>query len=132
MNTMAYKVVSVLSGFFLGFILWVIYLANTGQPSVFFDFIAQIPYGDKLGHLCLFGVLALGANFAFKLKTLSIASCNMYIGSLVVLGFALIEELSQFFVLSRTLDITDLIADLVGIVLFSFITLWISRYTHKH
>jgi hypothetical protein len=124
-----HKLISLLSVIFLGFITWIIYLANTAQNSIFFEFVASIPYGDKLGHFCLFGFLTLGANFAFKLKSYKLLSFNVYIGSIAVLLLVLIEELSQYFIPSRTLDATDLLADIVGIITFSLITKFISKYT---
>lgn len=62
---------------FFIFILWILFLANTGQNSVFFTFITKIPYGDKLGHFCLFGLLTLMANFAFKLKVVKLPLINL-------------------------------------------------------
>jgi hypothetical protein len=124
-----HKLVSILSVAFLGFIAWVIYLANTAQHSVFFEFVASIPYGDKLGHFCLFGLLSLGVNFAFKLKSFKLVSVNVYAGSAVVLLFVLIEELSQYFIPSRTMDIADLLADIFGIIVFGLVTKLISKYT---
>jgi VanZ family protein len=111
------------------FITWIIYLANTAQNSIFFELVASIPYGDKLGHFCLFGLLTLVVNFAFKLKSYTLISFNIYVGSTVVLFFVLLEELSQYFIPSRTLDITDLLADVVGIITFSLVTRLISNYT---
>lgn len=117
-----HKLITIVSVTFLGFIIWVIYQANTGQHSIFFELVRSIPYGDKVGHFCLFGLLALGANFAVKLKSYSVLSCNLYIGSSVVFLFVLLEELSQYFIPSRTLDIADLLADALGILTFSLIT----------
>ncbi len=124
-----YKIISILSVTFLGFIAWIIYLANTAQNSIFFEFVGSIPYGDKLGHFCLFGFLTLGANFAFKLKSYKLLSLNVYLGSIAVFIFVLLEELSQYFIPSRTLDATDLLADIVGIITFSLITKFMSKYT---
>ena len=126
--TSAARVISLLSLIFFSFILWIIYLANTGQSSIFFRLIATIPYGDKVGHFCLFGLLSLGANVLFKLKSYRIAKFNIYAGSIFVLSFALIEELSQYFIPSRTLDIFDLLADLSGVVIFHFITKGLSKF----
>jgi len=92
------------------------YLANTAQPGVFLELIANIPYVDKVGHFCLFGVLSFGANFAFKLKKFSLGFFKFYWGSAAVLLFVVIEELSQYFIPRRTLDGTDLIADFLGIL----------------
>jgi hypothetical protein len=124
-----HKIISILSVTFLGFIAWIIYLANTAQNSMFFEFVGSIPYGDKLGHFCLFGFLTLGANFAFKLKSYKLLSLNVYLGSIAVFIFVLLEELSQYFIPSRTLDATDLLADIVGIITFSLITKFMSKYT---
>jgi VanZ family protein len=110
------------------FITWIIYLSNTAQNSIFFELVARIPYGDKLGHFCLFGLLTLGVNFVFKLKTYTLISFNIYVGSTVVFFFVLLEELSQYFIPSRTLDITDLLADILGIITFSLVTKLISNY----
>ncbi|MGB0937097.1 MAG: VanZ family protein [Colwellia sp.] len=121
---------------FFVFILWIIYLANTGQSSVFFKFVASIPYGDKVGHFCIFGVLTLAANFLLKCKTLTFTfvsnkELNLYVGSMLVFLFALTEELSQFFIANRTLDIFDLLADILGIVIFSFLTACLHRYSNE-
>ena len=124
-----HKLISIISVAFLGFIAWIIYLANTGQNSIFFKFVASIPYGDKLGHFCLFGLLTLGINFAFKLKLFTLISLNIYVGSTVVFIFVVLEELSQYFIPNRTLDATDLLADFVGIITFSLVTKFISKYT---
>ncbi len=58
----AVSLITLSYGLFIG---WVIYLANTGQSSIFFQLVRVIPYGDKLGHLFLFGFLILGLNVAF-------------------------------------------------------------------
>ena len=98
-----HKLISIISVVFLMFITWIIYLANTAQNSIFFELVARIPYGDKLGHFCLFGLLTLGINFAFKLKSYTLISLNIYVGSTVVFCFVLLEELSQYFIPSRKL-----------------------------
>lgn len=121
------KIIPYLSISFFGFILWVIYLANTGQQSIFFQLVASIPYGDKLGHFCLFGLLTLAANFTFKLKSYQLFSMSIYQGSLLVLAFVVIEECSQFFIATRTLDAMDLLADFIGILFFNIVTKYLSQ-----
>jgi hypothetical protein len=117
---------------FTAFILWIIYLANTGGHSIFFEFVGWLPYGDKIGHFGLFGMLTLLANFACRLKTISFRFFRLYLGAVLVFTFALLEEASQFFVASRTLDVIDLIADMIGILVFSMVTyliyLWKLKY----
>jgi hypothetical protein len=118
---------AVAGGFFL-FILWVIYLANTGQPSLFFDFIHSMPYGDKVGHMGLFGVLTLLTNAATHFKTFRLWRWSVFSGTALVLTFVTLEELSQYFIPSRTLDIFDYSADLAGILLFT----WLSSRLANH
>lgn len=113
-------------GFFI-FILWVIYLANTGQSSVFFELVSLIPYGDKVGHFMLFGILTLATNIGLRFSTWSCGKKSIYWGATLVFIFAGVEELSQHFVSSRTLDITDFSADLAGIIAFSFFTFIIQK-----
>jgi hypothetical protein len=117
---------------FTAFILWIIYLANTGGQSIFFEFVNAIPYGDKLGHFGLFGMLTLLLNFTCKLKTIKVRSAQLYVGALLVLTFAVIEELSQFFVASRTLDLIDVLADIAGILCFSGLTFLLNKWSSQY
>lgn len=110
---------------FFAFICWVIFSADTGRKTWYFDFVRSLPYGDKLGHIGLFGLLALLANFAFRFK--SVRAAWLQVGSLAVLAFAMIEELSQHFFPNRTLDIVDAIADLIGIGAATIISVWIAK-----
>lgn len=110
---------------FFGFICWIIFLADSGRPSVFFDFVRKLPYGDKLGHAGLFGFLALLANLGFGLRYLKLPWIQ--VGSLVVLMFAMGEELTQHFFPNRTMDPVDAVADVLGIGLATLISLWLLR-----
>lgn len=122
-----YKLAASFSVLFFIFILWVISMANTGENSVFFKFVASIPYGDKLGHFCLFGLLTLGSNIAFKFNTVSLGRFNIYRGTFLVIIFVVLEELSQGFIPSRSMDIVDLLADSVGILVFTTISFYVSK-----
>ncbi|MGB0897986.1 MAG: VanZ family protein [Psychrobium sp.] len=104
---------------FFIFILWAIYVANTGQSNGLFNVVSTLPYGDKIGHFCLFGILTLFANLATRCRTFKMKKFSIYWGSFSVWIFVTIEELSQHFLPTRTLDIYDYIADLIGIIIFS-------------
>ncbi|KGJ96014.1 VanZ family protein [Colwellia psychrerythraea] len=112
---------------FFCFILWVIYLANTGQHSIFFQIIAGMPYGDKLGHFCLFGVLTLATNLAFKFKSFNFYSMQLFLGTILVFSFVVIEEFSQYFIPNRSFDLIDLSADFIGIAFFTFVTSYLNK-----
>lgn len=105
----------VLSALFFGFILWIIFLADTGRPSVFFDLVKAIPYGDKVGHACLFGTLTFGINLGLSYRRWKILHMNLHVGTIFVTAFVVLEELSQARFPNRTVDPFDLMADAVGI-----------------
>lgn len=111
-----HRVIQVLAVCFFLFILWIIYLANTGGKSIFFELVGAVPHGDKLGHMGLFGCLTLLAIFGSKFRTFSCGKINIYYGAAVVLVFVLIEEISQAYIPSRTFEFVDLIADSIGII----------------
>jgi len=99
--------------FFL-FILWIIVVSDSGRSNALIDAVRAIPYGDKLGHLVLFGVLA--ALVSFSLTHQKKRYFGLPLGCALVLLFALVEELSQvLFPSTRTLDIGDVVADFAGI-----------------
>ncbi|MCU7920470.1 MAG: VanZ family protein [Candidatus Thiodiazotropha sp. (ex Epidulcina cf. delphinae)] len=120
----AVSLITLSYGLFIG---WVIYMANTGQSSLLFQLVSAIPYGDKLGHLFLFGFLTLGLNVALNFKVLNFKQRKIYYGTIIVGMFVLSEELSQYFLPSRTFDVIDLCADITGILVFSIISYILSR-----
>ena len=110
---------------FISFIIWILFLANTGQNNVFFDLVKRLPHGDKIGHLSLFGLLTLATNLALRFKILRLGILQIYIGTLLVIIFVSLEELSQHFIPKRTLDLQDLLADSIGIFIFTLISYWL-------
>lgn len=99
------------------FIGWVIYQADTGAESRLFTLVESLPLGDKLGHIFLFGVLAFLLSLSLTKRAHRLCGWSIHRGSLLVLGFAIVEEFSQQFFATRTPDVGDLIADLTGIFL---------------
>lgn len=110
---------------FLSFIFWIIYMANTGQTNPIFRLVQQTPYGDKFGHFTLFGLLTFAINYGLKFR--NILSTPLLLGTSLVFLFASVEELSQYYIPTRTLDLTDFIADVLGIVLFDYISRYVSK-----
>jgi VanZ family protein len=105
---------------FFVFIIWIVYSANTGKKNIFFDTVNLTPYGDKVGHFFLFGILTLIVNQALSFKRFWLCK-NLPLGTVLVSVFVILEELSQWFFPKRTLDVTDLIADGLGIFVFTVI-----------
>jgi len=103
-------------GFFI-FISFIIYLADTADYNFAFRLIGDIPFGDKLMHGILYGTMALLLNYGLNYKSFK----SLQIGAIIVLTFAIIEEITQYWIPSRTFDFGDLWADVIGVVLFSLI-----------
>ena len=112
--------------FFL-FLCWIIYLADSGSDSIFFKITHNIPSGDKLGHFILYGFLTLLLNHALGYGSLKLLRFHIQKGALLVLLFALLEEFSQFFFPNRTPSLIDILADLIGIIIFTRTALWWNR-----
>ncbi|MFM7181413.1 MAG: VanZ family protein [Verrucomicrobiales bacterium] len=100
---------------FLGVI---IYLADTGRPELW-NFPQAIPYGDKWGHFVLFGTLTFLACMAWPRSHLKSGHFFLSLPVLLILAFAVGEEISQGWIPGRTLDGMDLAAGCVGIFLAS-------------
>lgn len=115
------KLIFIFTLSFFVFILWIIYLANTGSKSIFFDFVQTIPYGDKVGHIFLYGILSFGVSLVLNFKAVILKGIKLYYGVILVFTFAFIEELTQGLSPNRTLDIYDLLADIIGITMFSIL-----------
>ena len=98
-------------------------MANVGQNHIFFEVTDLIPYGDKWAHAFLYGFLALFVNIALKYRSIKAHSFHLQIGSLAVLIFAILEELTQYSLPNRTLDMVDLVADGVGVGVFTYLSL---------
>ncbi len=103
------------------FIGWIIYQADTGTKTTLFLLVESLPLGDKLGHIWLYGALAFLLNLSLALRQAQYKNVSLYWGSLIVLVFAVLEELSQQFFATRTLDAMDLVADAIGIGLADFL-----------
>jgi len=102
---------------FIAFVAWVIYMANTGQHTLFFTLVKATPYGDKIGHFVLFFTLAFFVNYLLHFKKIFIYKLPINLGSIIVLIFITIEEFSQLLFIHRTFDILDLSAGIVALLL---------------
>ena len=97
-------------------VVFSISLIATVKPELF-RFIAQIPYGDKIAHFVLFGMLgALGV-----LETWRFGKAYAWISVLLALVYATADEFLQLLFASRSFSLFDLSADISGILIFSAI-----------
>ena len=102
------------SGFIL-FLILVIIVADFSETNQWWPFIERIPYGDKLGHIGLFGTLCFLCNLAFPSRRFGRRPLLITKTTLVLFALISLEELSQIFIVSRHCDILDWLADLIGL-----------------
>ena len=118
------------SAFFF-FICWMIYDADRQVPNFLIQYSTQIPFGDKFGHIILYGMLAFFLNYALGFRIIRKFGLNLQTGALWVLAFAFFEECTQVFFPSRTLSLADAICDVIGVVLFSYLGLYVQRVVRR-
>lgn len=79
----------------------------------------KIKYGDKIGHLVLYGLLGMFLNIA--LRNRMIHNTKLPLGSVIVLIFAIAEEFTQLAFETRTFDYIDMLCDVIGLGIISII-----------
>ncbi|MDH4319469.1 MAG: VanZ family protein [Desulfobulbaceae bacterium] len=109
--------------FFL-FLCWIIYLADSGNDSIFFKITQAVPNGDKIGHFVLYGSLAILLNHSLEYSSLKFFHFSIQKGALLVYLFAIFEEFSQYFFPNRTPSLIDILSDLFGIIIFTKAAFW--------
>ncbi|HSP41813.1 MAG TPA: VanZ family protein [Luteolibacter sp.] len=100
---------------FILFLLALVVVANRGDGNDWWPFLSSIPYGDKVGHVGLFGTLSLLCNLAFPNRHPSRLPSWITKTTLILLIIVSLEEISQAFLPTRSLDLFDWLADLLGI-----------------
>ena len=113
---------------FSGFIASLIYAANTGLEHPGNALVGVLPYGDKLSHMVLWGVLTFLVNLALRWRTLRLFGTPVLVGTAVIAFTVVVEELSQGFISQRTLDGADLLADFFGIAIATVAGSWIKQW----
>lgn len=117
------KILTVVYILILAGIIVIADLNGTG----YFRFVHYIPYGDKVGHFCLMGMLSFLVNLVLRARTVSLWKFDYLLGSLIVAAIVLVEEFSQKFVGGRTFDFGDLLFDFAGIIVFGEAARFICR-----
>lgn len=109
----------------------IVAFANLGTAEWVFTVASLIPYGDKVGHTVLMGLLAFFLNGALCCRTLAIGRGHLLVGSMIAYLLVFAEELSQIWMASRSFDVYDLLFDVIGIFLFGRLALWNARLKRK-
>lgn len=115
------------------FILTVVILADLGKLG-FLSVVYDIPYGDKMGHFTLFGILTLLIDLSLFRSSAPQTSSTVIrsrkrvaviVGLILALAIAA-EEFSQRYFSNRTSDLIDLTASYLGVIVFSWLALKIA------
>ena len=109
------------------FILLIIALADMGKLGIL-RIVSEIPFGDKIGHFVLYGILTLLLDLTF-IRSLPKQSPKLIV---VLMGLVLIliiglEEYSQQFFAKRTYDLVDLSFSYLGVLFFSWSSLQLKK-----
>lgn len=109
-------------------ILLIIVLADLGKLPRGLRLIYDFPFGDKLGHLILYGLL----NFLVTLASLrsrpfrNAALAALAIGLILAVLIA-VEEYSQKYFAKRTFDLIDLLASYIGLAAGGWAAFFINK-----
>lgn len=110
-------------------IVAIIILANQGKNQSLISLVHALPFGDKLGHFTLMGMLGLVVNLSLQCARWHWGYITVLKGSVLVAIVVVLEELSQLFISTRSFDWGDLLADFLGIVVFGQLALWLYQRT---
>jgi polysaccharide biosynthesis protein VpsQ len=103
------------------FLIGIVVLANLGIARWVFTASTLVPFGDKFCHMILMGLFSFLLNSALCCRMSRLFRIRVLTGSLVACLLVLGEEVSQFWVASRNVEVLDALFDLVGIYLFGLL-----------
>ena len=106
------------------FIIGVIVLADFGMLDIL-GFVNRIPYGDKIGHFILYGILTLLIGFALIRSFPSHRRLLVFRIAIILALLIGLEEFSQLYFPNRSFDLVDLAFSYLGVIFFSFVALQI-------
>ena len=96
----------------------IVVAANLGGTNEVFHVVTRIPYGDKVAHFGLIGLLAMLVDLVAGRRDLRLGRLRVPLAPAVLFVVVLGEELSQAFLPTRTCDAIDLLADALGMATF--------------
>jgi VanZ family protein len=108
------------------FIVYIIVTADRGT-CIICNVIKGFPYGDKAGHAGLYGMLVYLIALAYPTRRERAGWLSLYRTSAILAILITLEELLQWWFPDRTLDLGDLAASYVGVLVGDFF----ARETNK-
>lgn len=97
--------------------LWIFFAADRSALPVIITLLYAFPFGDKVGHFVLMGLLAVAVNLLVPVRPvrLGISRWTVLLGTLLVALGITLEELSQLLFRARTFSLVDLAFSYAGI-----------------
>lgn len=92
-------------------------IANLGYGATWWPFLDRIPFGDKLGHIGIFGIFGFLCNLAVPGFRLRFLPRFITPATFVLIVLISLEELSQAYIPVRSCDFFDWLADLTGLAI---------------
>lgn len=83
--------------------------------------VARFPYYDTILHFLLLGIAAYLSHLALNKRQIHILGTALPMAPFIVLLFCILDEVIQKFTPHRSADIVDLIADICGIIVFTWL-----------
>lgn len=108
--------VKILTAVYIFILVGIVFIADRKSTAYVLSFVGSIPYGDKLGHFFLMGIFSFLVNLVLQARTVGFGKIHYLLGSLIVFIIVALEEFSQLFIRGRSFDLTDLLADTLGIL----------------
>jgi VanZ family protein len=110
------------------FLLLIVILADIGALPHFLQVWIDLPYGDKVGHFILYGILTLLVDLALFRSLPNRSPKRVAVRSGWILAILIgLEEFSQQFFANRTFSLKDLAASYLGLIFFSWLALRIRK-----
>ena len=117
-----------LTFFFVLFIILIIVLADMGILARYVGFVYAMPYGDKVGHFILYGILALLINLTIFRSRPDQSRKLLAVRTGLILALLIgLEEISQQYFADRTFSFMDLSFSYLGVIAFSWLAFVIKR-----
>lgn len=107
---------AILGTLFLGFFLYIIYVADHGTLPFFIRRLYLFPCGDKLGHFVLLGIASFFANQVLYPRHFLVFGKVFFVGTLILSLAITAEEISQMFLANLNFDLIDLSCSYLGII----------------
>lgn len=105
------------------FIVAIIVLADLGRLGLL-SVINRIPFGDKMGHFILYGILTLLIDLTLLRSLRGLSSRLLVFRVALILALLIgLEEYSQQFFAKRTFNLADLASSYLGVLFFSWVAL---------